>query len=954
MNFFDGRIRVLFFVTALCVLSSSRAFAAEERFGVLYPEQKQLQEAILGATELGRDIDVDEPVSKVNLEAASLAVGDGRESAIEELVVESLKPVTLEEEIQDQTISEALEQFGYDIFSNVPSTFAPTDSISVPPDYTIGPGDSFLLQMFSGVDLQYSLTVTREGRLLVPEIGDIQVAGLTFEEVKSLVKESISKSRLGVKVVLTLAKLSSIQIMIVGEVVQPGTYTVSGLSSLVNTLVSTGAVKRTGTLRDIQVKRQGKVVARFDLYDLLLRGDTRGNIYLRQGDVIFVPPIGQVVSIAGEVVRPAIYELTEEETVSEVVRLAGGFLASADLSKTQIERVGGSDGYLLIQAGDGADFSSMPISNGDIIRVFPVRDKVQNVVVLGGNVSTPGGFEWRPGMTLRDLIPNREFLLQGTDLSVAAIERENRETKKNYIYYFDLERALAPSRESDRVSLNPRDRIIIFRTDKARSAELASVVRKINEQTDARKLPSTFEIIGAVRHEGQYPLQKDMRVLDALLLSGGIKPGVDRHFSLLSRTDPKTREIEFIRLELDAALAAPRGDHNPVIQEQDRIYIFDNSTYRPELLAGEIEKLRRQSRQGRPPLVVEVSGGVKQPGAYPLIPGMRVSGLIEAAGGLHIDAYSSAVTLSRTILLDGEYSKLETLDISLQANSNSVMDGINTILEPRDHLVIRSKPEWSEKLRKVTIEGEVAYPGTYSVDKRMTLCGLVSTAGGFTQDAYLFGAVFTRNSIRRREQDAIDRIQRQMGSLLTDVHMSPGLNKDSKLPTNQSTLDTFRVIQNLKPESAVGRMVIDLERAAVRCDEQFDIVLEDGDKLFVPKYLDEVSVVGQVYFPQSHQFREDRAALDYINLSGGTKELAQREHAYVVQANGEILSVRSPASTWGWLLSPSNVRVTPGSTIYVPLSVDRINGREFTESWIDLVYKLTLSAASVDFLFGGN
>lgn len=142
-----------------------------------------------------------------------------------------------------------------------------------------------------------------------------------------------------------------------------------------------------------------------------------------------------------------------------------------------------------------------------------------------------------------------------------------------------------------------------------------------------------------------------------------------------------------------------------------------------------------------------------------------------------------------------------------------------------------------------------------------------------------------------------------------------------------------------------------MENAVTKCDESSDIVLENGDRIIVPKFQDEVSVVGQVYFPTSHKYRSDRAVLDYINLSGGAKELAQREHAYIVQANGEVMTVRSRASTWGWLLSPSNVKVTPGSTVYVPLSVDRINGREFAQSWVDLIYKLTLSAASINYLF---
>jgi protein involved in polysaccharide export with SLBB domain len=283
--------------------------------------------------------------------------------------------------------------------------------------------------------------------------------------------------------------------------------------------------------------------------------------------------------------------------------------------------------------------------------------------------------------------------------------------------------------------------------------------------------------------------------------------------------------------------------------------------------------------------------------------------------------------------------------------SNSDLDDRSTILQPYDQLIVRRKPEWIDTPKYVTVEGEVIHPGRYRVDKRETLCGLMTRIGGFTEDAYLFGTAFFRESVRQREQRALDRLMEQMDDLLAEVHMSPGFNKAEKLPSNQGTNDTFQVIKQLKPAKALGRLVIDMESAVVECSETADLVLEDGDRIVVPKYLDEVSVAGQVYFPTSHKFQSDRAALDYINLSGGTKELAQREHAYVVQANGEVMTVRSRASTWGWLGSPSNVNVTPGSTIVVPLSVDRINGREFTQSWLDMFYKLTVSMASIDFLF---
>ena len=946
-----------FNIYASLVLSfslSSMALAAESRMGILFPEQKQRQEAILDAGALGNDSALPEPLVPLETDSASgVAPVLQAESALEVKVEDALKPVSLEEQIQDQRLNTELDQFGYDIFTRLPTTFAPVQGVPVPPDYVVGPGDAFIVQVFSGVDLQYNLVVTREGKLLVPEIGDLQVAGLTFTEVKTLIAESISRTRLGVKVVVTLAELHSIQVMLVGEVMQPGSYTVSGLSSLLNTLITTGGVKRTGSLRSIQVKRNGELVSTLDLYELLLRGDTSSNIYLRHGDVIFIPPIRSVVSIAGEVVRPAIYELKNEESVADIINLAGGLLATANPSKTQIERIEASGTYSLIQVTPASGSTTSAIKNGDLIRIFPVIDKVERVVLLSGNVLTPGGFEWYEGMRVSDLISDTSILLQSTDFTVAAIERENTDLKRTEIYYFNLKDALQnPGSEADN-RLSARDRIIIFDTDQKRSDVLSRTVAKLVSQTSAVDLPQTVEVLGAVRHGGMFPLSNGMRLLDLVSLAGGIRTGVDRQYSLLVRTEPVSKNIEFISLRLDKAMNGRLSDHNPLLTPGDRLYLFDATTDRPSLIANDLQRLDEQSRYGNSAPVVEVSGSVSRPGRYPMVAGMRISDLVEAAGGMKSDAYGYAATLARNVELDGQYSKTDQMSVSLQAQ-DPMIRGLDLILEPRDHLFIRQKPEWIDKPKRVTVGGEVRHPGTYEVDKRSTLCSLINRAGGFTDEAYLFGAVFTRESVRIREQEAIDRIHRQIDDLLADVHMSPGINKNNKLPETQGTWDTYQVISRLKPETAIGRMVIDLEKAAASCDEQWDLALEDGDRLIVPRFQEEVSVVGQVYFPQSHQYRDDRGAIDYINLSGGPKELAQREHAYVVQANGEVISLRSSASTWGWLLSPSNVKVTPGSTVYVPLSVDRINGREFTESWIDLVYKLTLSAASVNFLFSGS
>lgn len=933
-----------YFALNYLVFTFANAYAASE-YSSLTPEIRQKKAAVLAA----HGSEDDSLSNKQDSIVRILPQPIEKPSVLEEIVSESLDPPSLEENVDEGVVQKSLLQFGYDIFTSLPSTFAPITNIPVPENYIIGPGDKFTVQIFSATDVQYTLVVTREGRLLIPEIGDLQVSGLTFSEAKTLINESIQTLRIGSKSVVTLSDLRTIQVMLVGEVTQPGSYTVSGLSSLLNVLVNAGGIKRSGSLRNIQLRRSGVTVSDFDLYALLLKGEDKGNVSLRQGDVIFVPPIGTTVGIAGEVQRPAIYEIKSETNVSDVLTLAGGFLPTAAPSRSQVERISGDNGYNILQVDLSLEGNKTTIANGDLIRILPVLEKFNNVVSLEGHVISPRSYQWTDNMRVSDLFGDIDSFRLGTDFSVGILIREDLVTKRSKVIYFDLSKALAGIKEHN-IKLSPRDTVRVFDTAANRAKLLESVVKKMRSQRTFTQPEKVITLKGYSRHTGDFPLQEGLRLLDLIDFSDGLGEGLDRISSLLVRTDPITGDIIPIKMSIAQALNNPSGDHNPILKPKDRIYLFGKESNRSAMLKGEIDRLRSQAMLDNSPKIVNVSGQISNPGAYPLTPGMTVEDLIFLAGGLNVNAFSTRAVLSRVNELNNESSKVIQHDISLKKPS-TLSPNKNTLLKPYDQLVILEKPEWVSKPVTVKIDGEINFPGVYTLDKRETMCGLVQKAGGFTEQAYIFGTVFMRESVRKREQEALDRLMGELDDLLAEVHLSPGYQKDEKMPVNQGTNDTYRVIKELAPKKALGRMVVDVQSAMDNCGYDGDLLLEDGDSITIPKYQEEVSVLGQVYFPTSHQFKSTHAALDYINLSGGTKELAQREHAYIVQANGEVMSVRSSASSWGWLMSPKNVEVTPGSTIYVPLSVDRINGREFAQSWVDLFYKLTLGMAGVDYLF---
>lgn len=923
-------------ISAVCNVSMAQV----ERMGVATLEDKQRRDAIVSAQ--ATDSALEQPSFQVTIQpdenAANIAP-----SQLEQNVAASLRPVSLEEEIQQQRVQDTLEQYGYDMFAGISNTFAPISDMPVPYDYIIGPGDTFAVQAFAATNVQYNLTVTREGLLLIPDAGAVTVSGLTFEEAKLAISEAIETKRIGIKTLVTLSEFRSIQIMLVGEVSRPGSYSVSGFSTLINALASSGGVKRSGSLRNIQVKRHGKLVATFDLYDLLLKGDDSANIYLRQGDLIFVPPVGATIGIAGEILRPAIYEIANEQTVEQILSLAGGLLPTANKQNAQIERVSRSGTYTLMQANFDKKGKDLDIKNGDLIRVFPVLNKMDDVILLSGHVLTPGGFQWYDGMKISDLIQSKNVLRQGAEFNAAVIQRENRSDKRTEAIYFNLWNALTNTDSRDNIELHARDQVIIFDTHSPRAGQLSKVVAKMTNEATANAPAKIVDVKGAIPHPGSYPLHVGTRLLDMVEYAGGLEAGVDLNYALLARTDLNTDRLYFVKVSLNQALNNQQ-DHNPVLQPKDKVYLFNKDIDRASLIKTPLERIKRETQFGQQVPIVNVSGSVFHPGAYPMVPGMRVDDLLEAAGGMKEESYGLAATLSRQVLMDSEFSRTDSRAISLD-KANTLLDTTALILHPNDHLILRTKPEWVQTPKFVQIEGEITFPGKYRIDKRETLCSLMQKVGGFTEDAYLFGTVFLRESVREKEQQALDRMFDQLERLLADSHISQGVNKDEKMPKDQRAKDVFDVLKKMSPEKALGRMVVDVNSAVTQCNESSDIVLENGDRIIVPKYQDDISVIGQVYFPTTHKYRSDRAALDYIGLSGGIKELAQYEHAYIVQANGEVMSVRSSTSSWGWFKSPANVKVTPGSTIFVPLSVDRINGRESAEKWVDIFYKNIISTA---------
>jgi len=721
-------------------------------------------------------------------------------------------------EVKLLPVEQELKPFGYDLFQGGAETFAPVTDIPIPADYVVGPGDTVAVQLFGKENAQYELVITRDGTLLFPGIGPVSVAGMTFSQLQQDIHNRVQKQLIGVQASVTLGRLRSIRIFVLGDVHRPGSYTVNGLSTLINALFASGGVQTIGSLRDIQLKRQGKVVTRLDLYDLLLRGDTLADARLLPADVIFVPSIGKTAGISGGVRRPAIYEFKDEKSIDDLIAMAGGLLPDAYPQGVQIERIFNNSERSLIDIDltrDGAGKTGL--QDGDIVRVHTVLEKMNHVVTLSGHVQRPGSYQWYPGMRLTDLISSMSQTLSG----------------------------------------------------------------------------------------------------------------VDGRYLLIKREDPVERTLELISANLVAALQNPDSEANLGLQTHDEIIVFDIHGERSAIIEPLLEQVRAKSAPDKPVQEVSIQGMVHHPGRYPLSPNMKISDLLLAAGGLTDRAYILNTELTRFAVVDGKYREQSLNTINLEAVLNQQADDI--ALNAYDQISIRRIPSWYEE-GSIEIIGEVRFPGRYPVVRGEKLSETLERAGGITGDAYPQGAVFLRESIRVREQEQLDRLSLQ---LQQDLDLIKAKNEKDAIAEGEILLSQ---VQSAK---AAGRMVINLQ-AVLEHEEGYDVTLQADDKIYIPRRPEEVTVIGEVYYPTSHLYNARNTIKKYLHLSGGANENANKKAIYVIHADGSV----SPVPHW----FSGRVDVGPGDTVVVPPRLERVSKLRLYTDISQVLYQLAVTAASLKVL----
>jgi protein involved in polysaccharide export with SLBB domain len=560
------------------------------------------------------------------------------------------------EKFAEDAIGRPLPVYGRQLFDEVPTTFAPVEHVPVPADYVLGPGDELLIRAWGKIDLDSRVTVDRNGQIYLPKVGSLTVAGLRFEQVEGYLHSAIGALFKDFELNVAIGQLRSIQIFVLGSARQPGGYTVSSLSTLVDALFASGGPSATGTMRHIQLRRGGQTLTEFDIYDLMQKGDKSHDVRLLPGDVIYFPSIGAQVAISGDVNVPGIYELKGETTVGAALKGAGGMTSLADAERVVVERIENHSSRQVEEFALDTSGQGRLLRDGDLLRVFPLSPKFENAVTLRGNVAQPGLYAWKEGMRISDLIPSRGFLITRDYWN-----RENHLVPRVSAHPFGDPRA---GQFSEQQTGQPGDlganQYGNPRTDQPGNGQADQNGNQQadqfgNGQADQNGSQQTDQPGNA--QAGQSGILRTNQpgnrsndqfgnsrtpIIDTV---GQISAEINWEYALIERLDERDLSTHLIPFRLAGAIDNPTSPDNQLLKAGDVVTIFSRADL-------ELPMEKHAS-------FIQVGGEVNAPGVYRVNPGETLRDVVKQAGGLTPHSYLYASILTRVSARQAQEKQLQ-------------------------------------------------------------------------------------------------------------------------------------------------------------------------------------------------------------------------------------------------------------------------------------------------------
>jgi protein involved in polysaccharide export with SLBB domain len=656
------------------------------------------------------------------------------------------KPVITKEEkeklkpIVETPVSElgGLKYFGYDLFKEIPASFEPAAVGPIDPGYLIGPGDVLRIYLWGAVEFQYELTVDNQGTIFIPTAGQFFVSGVAYSDLQIKLTHFLSKFYEGLNanpptvfLDISIAKLRPIKIFVMGEVARPGGYNVSSFATVFNALYSIGGPMESGSLREIRVIRNNKVLTKVDIYDYLLKGQLIGDVRLQNNDMIFIPPRGKTVGLKGEILRPAYYEVKPDENFKKLLEYAGGLKSTAYIGRASVERIIPFEerkkfelekeiidiNLSEIITNKTPDFQ---LADGDIITLYLISEKIENFVTIKGSVFRPGKYDISQVANISDLVSKAEGVKPDTYFEKADIFRTRLDLSLEFIT-INLKKAL----EGD-----PENNLKLQKLDKVKIYSIWDLIDRKN-----------VSISGYVKNPTTLPYADSLTLYDLVFGAGGLQDPFFRGKAFLLRGDlirvnPDGLTTSIIPFDLEKLLYDKSVNIN--LMPGDRVIIY----------SGDVDKVLDK--------FVSIKGEVKNPGKFPLSTNMCPSDLILMAGGFTEQSLRTEVYVNRVRPNGYPGEKIsETFKVTLPLTflKEKVEDNQDTIsvdnnkyfrLQYNDIVVVRKNPNY-EPQRIVNIRGDVKFPGVYVIENRNeTVLDLLNKAGGPNSEGFLFGAVYTR------------------------------------------------------------------------------------------------------------------------------------------------------------------------------------------------------------------
>ena len=608
----------------------------------------------------------------------------------------SLKPETEFQQMVADSAGKVLPLFGQSFFLQPPSTFAPINLLQVPSDYVIGPGDELQIRIWGQIDGDLRVIVDRAGQIDIPQVGQVSVAGLHYSELEERLKGEISKVFRNFHVAANLGRLHSIQVVVVGNARYPGTYTISSLSTLVNAIFATGGPSAQGSLRHIQVRRGSTTITDFDFYDLLVNGDKSKDVRLQPGDVLYIPPVGPLVAISGSVNTPAIYEMKNDSRLNDLIEIAGNLSTVADTSKLTIERFVDHQSRTTLEFPYDEQSRALPLKDGDIVRVFSVVPRFQDTVTLRGNVANPGRFPWKPGMRVRDLIPNAQALLTRSYWLDRAAIVDGSATG----YPIRVEEPPGtPTRPNSTQKHGPRSgvpsdvqgtnrNISQDAVDSARSADVA----------EERGVSTTNQSLGSQERSQANAANPNIvkNVADDLRRYA---PELNWDYAIIQRVNPDDLSSRLLWMNPRKAILEHDEESNLELQSGDIVTIFSQRDI-------SVPQAKRSQ-------YVIVEGEVQRPGVYKLENNETLHSVLQRAGGLTPTAYVYGSELIRESARAEQQASLDTLARTMEVQIRQAANSLATSgsVDAAQLAQLRASQEGIiGQLRAARASGRVALP----------------------------------------------------------------------------------------------------------------------------------------------------------------------------------------------------------------------------------------------------